>query len=379
MEPKTGPDPGLNTKRQLGGPHTNLERGTTPKFNPPPLRTLNENGDDFVDSDEEGTNQSDGREVGRGDDDNPPDQDGMGEPCEGKDIEAARKAHPMFEIFFDWMVSYRPGRNKIPSEAERARDGHSWDFAPDLYPGEIPPKRLRTVEAVKFENFRSMPRSMGISPEDRFRLSGENEPKPFLMNEPSSMGSKWRKAFNPEDHASTGPVARLVKNREKQELLRAYSDLPDPTRVKFDYWALVRLVARRLLRAGGSKTQLRPSRPLYELFKEAFFYNRVNKRTADQRAWFFAHVRQTLMRMKDRYTESDYRPWEDPEIDMGASTDEDEENEAYVVIPEDGGNDPTKEMTKSDFWKGRQSSRMPAGSTNPRAHSHLIPLSLIKP
>jgi hypothetical protein len=129
MEPKTGPDPGLNMKRQLGGLHTN---GTAPKFDPPLLRNLNENGDDLVDSDEEGTNQSDGLELERGDDDNPPDQDGMGEPCEGKYIEAARKAHPMFEFFFDWMVCYRPGRNKIPSEAERARDGHSWDFAPDL-------------------------------------------------------------------------------------------------------------------------------------------------------------------------------------------------------------------------------------------------------
>jgi len=131
----------------MGGPHTNLERGTKPKFNPPTLRTLNDKRDELVDSDEEGTNQSDGREVGRGDDDNPPDQDGMGEPCEGKDIEDARKLHPMFETFFDWMVSYRPGRNKIPSEAERTKDGHAWDFAPDLYPVEIPPKRVRTVEA----------------------------------------------------------------------------------------------------------------------------------------------------------------------------------------------------------------------------------------
>jgi len=168
MEPKTGPNPGLNTKRQLGRPHTNLERGTKPKFIPPPLRPSNDNEDELVDSDEEETNQSEGQEGERGNDDNPPDQDGMGEPCVGKQIEVARKAHPMFELFFDWMVSYRPGRNKIPSEAERAKDGHTWDFAPDLYPGEIPPKRLRTVEAVKFENFRSMPRSMGISPEDRF-------------------------------------------------------------------------------------------------------------------------------------------------------------------------------------------------------------------
>ncbi len=83
--------------------------------------------------------------------------------------------------------------------------------------------------------------------------------------------------------------------------------------------------------------------------------------------------------MKDRYTESDYRPWEDPEIDKGASTDEDEENEAYVVIPEDGGNYPTKEMTKSDFWKECQSIRITAGSTNPKEPTFPSnPLSLIK-
>jgi hypothetical protein len=178
------------------------------------------------------------------------------------------------------------------------------------------------------------------------------------MAEPTSMGTKWRKTFNPEDHVSTGPVAKLVRNREKQELLAAYSDLPDATKVKFDYWALVRMVARRLLRAGGSKTQLRPSRSLYESFKEAFFHNRQNKRTAEQRAWFFTHVRQTIMRMKVRYVVVDYRPWEDPEIDMGASTDEDDENDAYMVVPEDGDTDPSKELTKTSFWKDRRHPRL---------------------
>jgi hypothetical protein len=198
---------------------------------------------------------------------------------------------------------------------------------------------------------------MGISPEDRFRTTGETEPEPLLMAEPSYMGTKWRRNFNPEDHVSTGPVAKLVRNKEKQTLLAAYSDFPGPNKVKFDYWALVRLVAGRLLRAGGSKTQLRPSRSLYESLKESFFHNRVNRKTADQRAWFFTHVRQTIMRMKHRYVQKDYRPWEDPEIDMGASTDEDEENEAYVVVTEDGDTNPSKEVSKTMFWKGQTSSK----------------------
>jgi len=323
----------------MGGPQPSSEHGRKPKFAPPPPRSHDDNrtrggrSDDGADDNRSDGTESDDESAHSQGGPPPHEEEGMGDRLFGQETDEARKAHPMFEVFFDWMVAYRPGRNKIPSETERASDGHVWDFAPDLYTGEISPKRLRTAEAVKFENFRSMPRTMGISPEDRFRRSGETTPTPLLMAEPTSMGTKWRKTFNPEDHVSTGPVAKLVRNREKQELLAAYSDLPDATKVKFDYWALVRMVARRLLRAGGSKTQLRPSRSLYESFKEAFFHNRQNKRTADQRAWFFTHVRQTIMRMKVRYVDVNYRPWEDPEIDMGASTDEDDENEAYVVVP----------------------------------------------
>ena len=69
-----------------------------------------------------------------------------------------------------------------------------------------------------------------------------------------------------------------------------------------------------------------------------------------------------MMRLKYRYVQVDYRPWEDPEIDMGASTDEDEENEAYVVVPEDGDNDPSKEVSKTMFWKGQTSSKSVAQS-----------------
>jgi hypothetical protein len=112
-------------------------------------------------------------------------------------------------------------------------------------------------------------------------MTRETEPEPLLMAEPSDMGTKWRKTFNPEDHVSTGLVAKLVRNREKQELLAAYSNLPDPKKVKFDYWALVRLVARRLLRAGGSKTQLRPSR---SLSKKLFLpIDRTRRRLTNER------------------------------------------------------------------------------------------------
>jgi len=143
------------------------------------------------------------------------------------------------------------------------------------------------------------------------------------MKEPERVGSEWRKTFNPEDYCSGGVVGKLVRNRTKQQLLQAYSNRPDAAHRKFDYWAHVRVVARRLLRAGGSKSMLRPNRALYEAFKETFFHNRQNRKTADHRAWFFAHVRQVMIRLKDRFVLKEYRPWEDPEIDMGGSSEED--------------------------------------------------------
>jgi hypothetical protein len=46
----------------------------------------------------------------------------MGEPCEGKYIEVARKAHPMFEIFFDWMVSVQAETKSLPRQREQGTD-----------------------------------------------------------------------------------------------------------------------------------------------------------------------------------------------------------------------------------------------------------------
>ena len=57
------------------------------------------------------------------------------------------------------------------------------------------------------------------------------------------------------------------------------------------------------------------------------------------------------MRFKERYVRVDHRPWKDTEIDMGASSEEEEENDAYVVVPSDGEHDVSKEISKSDFWK----------------------------
>ena len=62
---------------------------------------------------------------------------------------------------------------------------------------------------------------MGISPEDRFKKSGENEPPVWLMIEPERVGSEWRKIFNPEDYCSVGVVGKLVRNRPKEQLLQA--------------------------------------------------------------------------------------------------------------------------------------------------------------
>ena len=87
----------------------------------------------------------------------------------------------------------------------------------------------------------------GLVDGQRVFLNIMTEPEPLLIAEPSYMGTKWRRNLNPEDYVSAGPVAKLVRNKEKQALLAAYSDLPGPNKVKFDYWALVRLVARRIL------------------------------------------------------------------------------------------------------------------------------------
>ena len=275
---------------------------------------------------------------------------GMGVRFEKGRVEDAKKLHPMFDVIHDWMISYRPARKVVPSEQEieRARERLDWDDAPDGLVGEIPRKILTPEEAVCFENFRATPRTMSISPEDRFRKAGENEPSVWLMIEPERVGSEWRKTFNPEEYCVVGSVGKLVRNRPKQQLLQAYSNRTDSAHRGFDYWAHVRVVARRLLRAGGSKSQLRPNRPLYESFKEIFFHNRQARKSADQRAWFFAHVRQVMMRLKDRFVMKSYRPWEDPEIDMGASSEEDEENDAYVVVPPG----TTEEVPRSDFWGG---------------------------
>jgi hypothetical protein len=51
---------------------------------------------------------------------------------------------------------------------------------------------------------------------------------------------------------------------------------------------------------------------------------------------------------------------------MGASTDEDDENKAYVVVPEDGDTDPSKELTKTSFRKGQTpSTSVPHPKTTP--------------
>jgi hypothetical protein len=175
------------------------------------------------------------------------------------------------------------------------------------------------------------------------------------MIEPDRVGSLWRERFNPEDHHKDGIVGRLVRNRTKRFLLESQGRVESDGR-DFDYWALVRIVARRLLRAGNSKSYLRPSRPLYEAFKEVFFFQGKSTSEATiHKAWFFLHVRQVVMRVKHAYVRKSYRPWEDPLIDMGESTGEEEEDEAYVVKDREDG----EEEGRSTFLRKRKNSSTP--------------------
>ena len=150
--------------------------------------------------------------------------------------------------------------------------------------------------------------------------------------------------------------------RTKEALLRAKSTRKEADKCRLDYWAIIRIVARRLHRSTKSKGCSRANRPLYEEFKEKFFHQRQHKKTANERAWFFYHVRQVYMRYKMRYLQADYRCGGDGELDMGVSTDEDEEEEPYMVVK---GDERDKEGTeRKDFWKS-SSAKSSGGGERP--------------
>ncbi len=180
----------------------------------------------------------------------------------------------MFDVAFDWMDSFRPrGKIKLPTEAEIVIDTErAWDDAPSALGGRIPQKVLTREEAWRFEHFRSQGRTLGISPEDRYDEGGERVPECILMIEPDWVGSLWRECFNPEDHHKDGIVVRLVRNRTKRFLLESQGRVESDGR-DFDYWALVRIVARRLL----SREVKVPSKPFTSPlrgFQRSFFLPR---------------------------------------------------------------------------------------------------------
>ena len=93
----------------------------------------------------------------------------------GTKAEKVRKSHPMFDTMFKWMVTFFLGSHKaIQSDIERTMDKKNWDDASDLVVGKVPRKRLTGAEVVRFENFKHLPRTMGNSPEDRFRRSARS-------------------------------------------------------------------------------------------------------------------------------------------------------------------------------------------------------------
>ena len=83
--------------------------------------------------------------------------------------------YPRFKTIYRWMGSYRPGsRRAIPS---------------NLNVGEVPDGRRKVSS---FWNVRHLPKSIGISPVNRFRQTGENAPPMWLMAELERIGSEWR-------------------------------------------------------------------------------------------------------------------------------------------------------------------------------------------
>ena len=61
------------------------------------------------------------------------------------------------------------------------------------------------------------------------------------------------------------------------------------------------------------------------------------------------------MRVKHAYVRKSYRPWDDHLIDMGESTEEEEEYEAYVVKDREDG----EEEDRNTFLRKRKNSSTP--------------------
>ena len=136
--------PSVSTgKKQLtGGPQPISEQGKRPMVSRTLLRSQDDDGAKSGLSD---TDPDDGQSVGEDTDDDlgrsrgdPPstNDEGMGDRLHGKDANKARQAHPMFEIFFDWMVAYRPTRNRIPTEL-KGRQTDTSGTAPRIFTQEI--------------------------------------------------------------------------------------------------------------------------------------------------------------------------------------------------------------------------------------------------
>ena len=184
-----------------------------------------------------------------------------------------------------------------------------------------------------------MARRRGISPEDRFTREGEDAPDVGLTEEPARMGSEWRKDFYPEDYIEEGHgnLNKLLAFKSKEGRCQAKSKREDSHLIHLSYESMVRITARRLAKS-GYPTQGRPNKPLYEEFKEKFFWRR-NYKGPDQRAWFFYHVHEVLNNLKERTKMANWRPWLDPEIDLAKSSDEEEDflQDPWVVEDDSTG------------------------------------------
>ena len=230
-----------------------------------------------------------------------------------------------------FFTSYRPsldlskkGGKSLYTLEHRLRLPQNWDPLPD-WDESYENKKVNQEEAFNVGTYPMMARRRGISPEDRFSREGKDVPDIGLTEEPARMGSEWRKDFYPEDYIEEGHgnLNKLLAFKSKEGRCQAKSKREDSHLIHLSYESMVRITARRLAKS-GYPTQGRPNKPLYEEFKEKFFWRR-NYKGPDQRAWFFYHVHEVLNNLKERTKMANWRPWLDPEIDLAKSSDEEED------------------------------------------------------
>ena len=212
--------------------------------------------------------------------------------------------------------------------------GEYWDEEIKVY--GLEPKRRSREDLMRTKMFRVEKRRLGISPEDFDFVNGTRQ---FPVNREWEqhiervensyqieriMGRSWRELYDPERKTEgwSEELKGIMLLTQRFEGSIMYQGKPL-------FMHRVIITARELLRKGADDGQFQPHLGLYEEFKKAFFWDGDNERSDYENRWFFFLVRVAILFFRERAWKTDYDPWRDTFLDLGAPNEG--KGEAYMV------------------------------------------------